>query len=543
MTFPGSGEMQTARPHISDAQTTRQWLQGLPLTNVPAAHAEMLVQMELVNTYAMSGVERLKVMEILREPILYLQGEQSRKYAGKPLPFDNTELSLWRKVLALWAALARGYQHCLESLQAGEPELQTYLGFICQRLMHALGRQILEYHHAYQPVPEKLWREVHQTYALAEEEGVARQAVKDAQNPLFDISSVEAAYGAILLTALADPYHLTARQLAQIDRWLGKWAARVQVVKEKPQPLYPELRLSPITVDLACAAGPAMIEPPAPPATLRYLDTNQLAVTLLKRIRHLRKGGSPGELDVGEDCVQPACEALLTMLYQQWCEPLPIRGYERRPGEAKAQVAFTIPAIHFYCNGEKPLRQPGEAPELSWQAMQDLQVFGHVSTHTAKLVASQRGYALETWRIVDESALGFRLAAEGVHGARIQQNQLVAVRPPDAKSFVLGEVRWLRYRPDGTLQMGIHSFPGIPVAVGVRPPVLISALQAKYQPAFLLPEIPRLKVPASLILPLGWYSPNRPLELLFEDRLTVKLTGLLHHGSDFDRVTFEAGGG
>lgn len=542
MTPPASaGTMQGTRPHISDAQTCRQWLQGLPLTNVPAAHAEILVQMELVNHYAMSGVERLKVMEALREPILYLQGEQGRKYAGKPLPFDNTELSLWRKVLALWQGLARGYQLCLESLEAGEPELQAYLGFVCQRLVHALGCHILEHHYAYQPVPERLWRELHQTYALAEKEGVARQAVKDGLNPMMDISSVEAAYVAVLLVALADPYHLTARQLAQVNRWLAKWAARVPVTKEKPTPLYPELRLAPVTVDLARAEGPSMLQDAGLPDTGRYLDTNQLAVTLLKRIRHLRKGGSPSELDVGEDCVQPACEAFLAQLYQQWCEPLPIRAYERRVGQAKAQVTFTVPAIHFYCNGEKPLRQPGEAPELSWQAMQDLQVFGHVSSHSARLQASQKGYALETWTIVDESALGFRLAAEGLHAARIHQSQLVAVRPPDARSFVLGEVRWLRYRPDGTLQMGVHSFPGIPVAVGVRPPVLIAALPAKYQPALLLPEIPALKVPATLVLPSGWYSQNRPLELLFEDRLTVKLTGLMNRGSDFDRVTFSVG--
>lgn len=541
LTTGQAGDAHTSRPHISDAQTCRQWLQGLPLTNVSAAHAEMLVQMELVNHYSMSGAERLKVMEALREPILFLQGELSKKYAGKPLPFDNSELSLWRKVLSLWAGLATGYRLCLESLEAGEPELQAYLAFVCQRLVHAIGSHILEHHYAYQPVPEKLWRDLHGVYALAEKEGVARQAVKDALNPLMDISSVEAAYVSPLLIALADPYHLTARQMTQLSRWLGKWGARVPVVREKPQPLYPELRLAVVTVDLARAEGPSMLQDAGLPETGRYLDTNQLAVTLLKRIRHLRKGGSPAEVDLGEDCVQPACEAFLTMLYQQWCEPLPIRGYERRAGGAKAQVTFTVPAIHFYCNGEKPLRQPGEAAELSWREMQDIQVFGQVSQHTAKMQASQRGYALESWAIVDESALGFRLAAESLHAARIQQNQLVAVRPPDARSFMLGEVRWLRYRPDGTLQMGVRTFPGIPMAVGVRPPVLISALPGKYQPAFLLPEIPALKVPATLVLPTGWYSQNRPLEILFEDRITVKLTGLLDHGTDFDRVTFSYG--
>jgi hypothetical protein len=170
--------------------------------------------------------------------------------------------------------------------------------------------------------------------------------------------------------------------------------------------------------------------------------------------------------------------------------------------------------------------------------MQDIQLFGHVSNHTAKMQASQRGYALESWQIVDESALGFRLGADGMHAARIHQNQLVAVRAPDARSFALGEVRWLRFRPDGMLQMGVRTFPGIPIAVGVRPPVLISSLPGKYQPAFLLPEIPALRTPASIVLPTGWYNQNRPLEILFEDKLTVRLTGLLDKGTDFERVAF-----
>jgi len=538
LTLGQSGDAATSRPHISDSKSCRQWLQGLPLTNVSAAHAEILVQIELVNHYSMSGVERLKIMEALREPILYLQAEMGKKYAGKPLPFDNAELSLWRKVLALWQGLGKGYQLCLESLQAGEPELASFLGFVCHRLVHSLGLQMLEHHYAYQPVPEKLWRELHQTYALAETKGAARQAVKDPLNRMMDLSSTEAAYASALLICLADPYHMTARQLAQLNRWLGKWAARVAVVRERPQPLHAELKPAIVSVDLSQAEGATMLKEFGLTDSGRYLDTNQLAVTLLKRIRHLRKGGSPAELDMGDDCVQPGCEAFLSMLYQQWCEPLPIRSYDRRAGAAKAQVTFTVPAIHFYCNGEKALKQPGETNDISWREMQDIQVFGHVSNHTAKVQASQRGYALENWQIVDESALGFRLAADGMHAARILQNQLVAVRAPDARSFALGEVRWLRFRPDGTLQMGVRTFPGIPMAVGVRPPVLISSLPGKYQPAFLLPEIPALRTPASLVLPTGWYNQNRPLEVLFEDKLAVKLTGLLDKGSDFERVAF-----
>ena len=76
------------------------------------------------------------------------------------------------------------------------------------------------------------------------------------------------------------------------------------------------------------------------------------------------------------------------------------------------------------------------------------------------------------------------------------------------------------------------------MAIGVRPPVLISSLTSKYQPAFLLPEIPALRIAASLILPAGWFNKDRPLEVQFEDKLTVRLTELLDKGADFERVAF-----
>jgi hypothetical protein len=533
-----SGPTSVTRPSITDPKSCRQWLQGLPLTNVAAAHAELLVQAELLNQSPLRGVDRLKIMEMLREPVLYLQTETAKKYAGKPLPFDNSEVLLWKKALALWQALAQGYQICLQNLVDNDRELESYHAFICHRILRTLAQQMLEYHYAYQPVPEKLWRELHQAYAAAEHKGVARQAVKDPLNRMMDLSSPEAAYISALLICLADPYHMTARQLALADRWLSKWASRVSVVRQEPVPKHAELKPALVTVDLAQPQGASMLREFGLTASGRYLDTNQLAVTLLKRIRHLRKGGAPSELDMGDDCVQPGCETFLSMLYQQWCEPLPIRAYDRRAGAAKAQVTFTVPAVHFYVNGEKPMRQPGEQDNLSWQEMQDMQLFGQVSNHTAKVVASQRGYALENWRIADESALGFRLAADGLHAARIHQNQLVAVRAPDARNFALGQVRWLRHRPDGTLEMGVKTFPGIPMAIGVRPPVLISSLPGKYQPAFLLPEIPALRVTASLVLPVGWFNKDRPLEVLFEDKLTVHLTELLDKGADFERVAF-----
>ena len=184
---------------------------------------------------------------------------------------------------------------------------------------------------------------------------------------------------------------------------------------------------------------------------------------------------------------------------------------------------------------------PGERShqDLTWREVEDFQMFGRVSSQTQKLQASQVGFATENWQIQDESALGFRLIADGLHAARVTLNQLVAIRHPQAKHFAIGHVRWIRFDADDELNIGIHAFPGIPMAVGIRAPVLISTLQNKFTQAFLLPEIPTIKEAATLILPQGWYGPNKILELHIDDTLRLRLTQLIERGADFERVAFE----
>ena len=54
------------------------------------------------------------------------------------------------------------------------------------------------------------------------------------------------------------------------------------------------------------------------------------------------------------------------------------------------------------------------------------------------------GFLVENWQIEDESAQGLRIVRKAdTPGKRYAHGQLVAVRPADAKTFMLGQVRWL----------------------------------------------------------------------------------------------------
>lgn len=528
------------RPTISDARSCQQWLAALPLTNAATAHAELQLQLDLLNhTSALAGIERWRILEQLRESILYVQGEMAKRYIGKAMPLDSNEAGIWKKSLGLWQAFSQGYQICLQNYEDNDKALAPQAPALFQRILRLCGQQMLEYQRLYQSVPDSLWRQLHKTYAQAEEAGLAKTPVVDPLNRMVEGTRPESAYVQALLLDLADPFHFNAKHIDQVERWLDKWASRVAVQTE-PLAARPEIKLPELVMELNSPSGLRSLRPGEKGPKLRYLDLSLLAATLAKRIRHLRKGGAPSELDIGNDCQQPGCEVLLVRLFQAWCEPQQHRAYERRAAGEKAQVSFSIAAIHFFCNGSKPFRQPGESniPDLGWREAQDLQLFGHISDQTKRLSASQIGFAVENWQIRDESALGFKLAADGLHAARVSLNQLVAIRHPEAKHFAIGTIRWMRFDDNGDLNVGVRAFPGIPMAVGIRAPVLIASLQNKFLQGFLLPEIPALKEPATLVLPHGWYGLNKQLELHIDTTLVVRLGTVLERGSDFERVTF-----
>ena len=171
-----------------------------------------------------------------------------------------------------------------------------------------------------------------------------------------------------------------------------------------------------------------------------------------------------------------------------------------------------------------------------------MQIFGYVRDPVETDFAAQPGYKPEDWRIEDESALGFGLIRGG-NGMPISYNQLLAIRPADSPNFLLAIIRWMMLTHECGFRIGTRTLPGNPIPVSARLFSINPADSNKYVAAFLLPEMPALKAPASLVLPLGWYQPGRTIEICPVDTApdqpqTLKLQTLLEKGSDFERVAF-----
>jgi len=511
---------------FTDSVSCRRWIEQLTLTNVQVTQQVLSSQLASLGAAQLPALERLKILETLREPVHFVQAESAKRYAAKPLPLEAGETTVWNNVIALWQEMSRNYQHCLKAYREGDLAIAPHAALVTMRCLGLLGSTLCDYYHIYRQAPGALWRALHELYAFAENHGFARIRVQDSFSQRDPDSSCIESYVQILLAQLANPYALSVRQMTFVSRWVERWATLIGLVLQ-PLPTSP---IPSLAVDLASSSGVVFGAELAPQPHLRYLDLEQLSKTLRQTINLLKQGQTPGQLGLGDDARQPGCENLLMLLYVQWCRAGTARTEERSNSEEPAEVCFGMAAAHLHVNGGRAFRQPGE---LSSREKQDLDTYGYITR-----ADYSKDESLELWQIVNHSASGFMcMQREPSDKGRVAHNQLLAVRRAGGRNFHLGMVQWLRMEESGEIYCGVRLFPGVPHAISVRPSNFTPAGAGRYERALVLPEVPAPATPATLILPAGWFQSGRFVELFSDRKQVAKLLNGLEKGVDFDRGT------
>jgi cyclic-di-GMP-binding protein len=538
MTTTASGA--ELRPAFVTAEECRQWLATTPLGNPVQALAHFLRQLNLLNRHGIAAGERLAILEQLRKPILAAQENGARRFIGRPLPLAPPEQAAFDSAQAVWRGLQTGYTRCLEASSATDAVPKAHLALLCQRALGALAAaQFDVYRAGLEPTPEH-WHAVHDLYAAAERAGATEETVEDALRQGKAPSSPRAVYVEIMLLHAASPHELPARHLAWVARWARRWSARVPVLASPP----PEGPARPLGVDLA-GSKPADHRP-VEGRELRWLDTASARQSLKKRLTLLDSGTSPAELQLGSDCVQPACGKVLRQVYQHWCKGGVSRRQERRIAQGGCELVSGVEAIHYYLSGRRPFRQPGYADDDALRRERDeLAIFGRIAVHRADDFSQLHGFQVEEWQVVeewqlvDDSATGIHATRPVNHAfARVSQGQLVAVRPAMTDALLLGCLRWNMITGDSRLHAGILIIPGRPEPVALRATDVTSAKEP-YRPGFLLPAIGALGSPNSVIMPPGYFRGGRVLEVAAGNIGRIRLMQLQDGGVDFDRASYE----
>jgi hypothetical protein len=519
----------TEQPVVTDLKSCEAWLARAALADPRQACRELTGLLESLEEVPPPEGALIDILERLREPIVVAQAEHAKRYAGRPLPLKDFEITAFEQVFDLWTTLGRAYRRLLRSaLEDASATLAKQKPLLAQRAVDCVAELMLAHYRARREIDSEQWRDLHQLYSTADEAGLALTTVS-AGHRSKSVTTCAEVYVRALLLALANPYGLGTRELAWARRWATMWAYKVELspAAEDPQSY---------AVELAGSQAPAWTAREAATPTTRFLETANLRRSIRSRIKKLDGGADPQTLGLGKDVVQPDAGRLLNTLLRAWVEAPASRQFTRRLVAARTELVSGFDSIHLAVSG-RAFKSATRHWDYSRRDAEQIHIYQGTSAATETVSAA---FTAEKWETLDESANGFRLRRKGP-GERLSLGQLVALRPDGARGFILSEVRWLMSGVDQSLTIGASALPGLAKGIAARSASSPNNAPEPFMQAFMLPNA--ASQPGSVVLPSGWYQHGRELELRDEDEtLRVKLAGLVHRGHDYDRANFSVVG-
>lgn len=538
--LPATGRDQA--PAFLAAEDCRDWLVKVPLANPSQAQTIVLRQLGLLHRFDLPVAERLAILEELRGSVCKLQEDAARNFAARPLPLAPPEQHALESSLEVWNLLALGYLRCFSIAADGRgAEAAAMQALLAQRTLSVFADWQVDLCRGEQLPDRGYWLKLHRILAAAESLGVHGLPVDDPLRHGKLPTSALAAYAECNLLSAANLYELPARHLAWVARWARRWGGKLELLRAAPEDI--RNRALPLCVDLE-SDQPARYQPFATRGG-RWLETTELRTSLASRITLLDQGNAPASLQLGDDVTQPSASHLLRRVMQRWCQGGSPRAEARQPASGTCHVVVGFDAAHRQLTGGRLFIPPNRDATLLRREREEFETFGSLR-HMESADGRAENPATENWRVIDDwqllnaSPAGMRLSRTLDKGSRIGAGQLIAARLPGGERFSLAVVRWALREGDDTLTAGIQLLPGEPRPATVRL-IQSDGTAATWQPAFVLPEIAALRIPASVVLHSGSFRLDRRIELMLDQRMqALTLYRILDHGNEFERCIIRA---
>src|SRR5260221_8406177 len=275
----------SAPPPFADARGCKDWLNALPMGNIPQAQTLVLEVLRGLGGADFAGLERLKCLELIRDKVAFLQGEQRARYFGKTLPLSANDANAWATGRALLEEMEQGYRRC-----AAEADVAAHAALVAQRVVRVIGAQMLFHAIVYRRFDPALWSRLHHEYAGAEAAGVAHERVKDSLEGEEGASSVMDAYAHVVLMQAAFLSEGTAPKMDFIGALLKPWARKARVLAP---PGEGTAKADPLVVDLDKPIGARPQARSDLQPGHRIIDTAGLSISIPKRIHAPPHGEDP----------------------------------------------------------------------------------------------------------------------------------------------------------------------------------------------------------------------------------------------------------
>lgn len=554
-----------------DPKGTRAWLDSLPLADSGDAARDIYQALYTLNRLDLTAQTRLELMELYRNPVAMVSSVLQSKFTGLALPLPPTARQLAEFIRQLHMEMAIGYKCAIHDLQATRRPWgkKSPLALASERALRYLGEVLLRSYQVYMPPPAGVWKEVHAFYRYAEQEGTLAQAVEVSGETSAGRATISQRYLQIVLSALCDPYQLPQNECNHIKSFLETRADKAAIGNQ----LDVADPVGHFLIDLSVDAPPAPFpqDRPPPSADLRVLNTIELARTIHGFIKRLKQGESGGFLKFGSEMSNVACRDILRRMIKFW-GLTPKRVYSRTKTHGIVALCTGINALHFFTGGRKPFMPPDtdlqeeskairpaarkippkfkseDATSVPPEAEAPAERSSGKSAPPGWLSEARVGvpdmFPVDRWHLRDESARGLLLVREGDVGAQVRVGDLLGIQDSsDGSVWRVGVIRWIKSPDTDHVEMGVERLAPSVTPVAVKPASHNKpGTGRRYTQALLLPAMPVLQRPATLIVARGVYEPGRSLHLAVdgEEPRIVRPVKLLERTASFDQILFTA---
>jgi hypothetical protein len=487
-----------------------------PLDIASHIHSEL----EILNRQKISPSSRVQALDAYRPLLISTVQALSEDYSNAALPLHDKAKLAASAVELLWLELGFGYKLVLVDLQNQLIKLgkDKSSANAIQRGMHAVAEHAMVYYQTYIIPPEHIWSDLHQLYFCSIKLGIQNVKVDIDKSIAGSASaaadSIESTYKHALLMSLADPQHLTQRNIRLSAEYLAFHVENAKISIVAPL----EITTSCFIVDLSSNKPPVPCSKqktaPNPDSDI-LLQTLDLVIAIHQDLGTLKNNQLPKDGGIPENANLDEYIDLLTYLIKHWGVTQK-RIFSRTKTNGEIEIVSGIPAAHHFSR-----MSPENSGDNSTYKTQ-------TNTNDLHVPQSSR------WHIINISAIGMSVRRHPTAEKNIRIGSLLGFKTNEEQNWSLGLVRWASCGSKDRLDIGVQL-----IAPRAQSAIAQIHKNGREEMVLLLPEIIAVKQLATIITRVGIYEPARQLTITFNNTThTIMLTKIVERSHNFERIQY-----
>jgi hypothetical protein len=522
------------------------WLESLPKANLGQSTRSLYTAINELNLVRLTPGRRLELMEQLRPAIEFVAVGLRRHYLGQPLPLPEQARKVALLAQELYVQLAVGYEVSAHALLKGE---RTDVGNPEQALALALHRattahtiNLLRSCELYRSPAAGCWHALHQIARTGWRLGLEHHRVDD---PQHGDSTLESAYLRALLLGSAKTHQLRQEETGKLFQRLLDWS-RMVTLCGPGEGLF--------AVDPQSDTGPRFRTFCQPAPHWLGFDTRALAEHLAEQLQEqLAHAAASGTALIGGDL----SANLQSHLVHGW-STASSRNFLRMERSERIDIALGLTAAHHFLAGgidfqrllgsrnsqplaaggdnpflrqnvsthkdrarqwdvwDSPYRNSGGLTQVSLESIDyDIKRHAEQSSGRERTNERLRSHQVNT---VNMSPGGYCLRWPPENPMQLRTGEIVGLRESGAERWSIGVVRWVHMRGEEP-HLGVELLSPSAAPYGARV-IQTTGGSEEYLRVLLLPEIPQIGQPTTLITPHLPFREGQKVALRARDRET-----------------------